>query len=474
MSLHTVRRGFDIPLAGAPAADGRAPETRIPSRIALLGADYPGMRPTMRVGVGDGVSRGTILFEDKKTPGVRFTAPLAGRVAAIHRGERRAFQSLVLDLAPEERAGRAGDGPAASGWSGRHPEALDADAVRELLLESGQWTALRARPFGRVANPERRPAAVFVTAADTAPLAPDPVAAVAGREADLGWGLAAVSRLTGGPVFVCSRPGRRLPVEEGGRVRHEEFSGPHPAGTPGLHIHRLSPVRRGVEAWHLDAQDLASIGRLFRAGAGDGFRVVSLGGPPVRRPAFLRVPLGAAAEEVAAPGLEPDAAPGKDAARPGTGAPERRVISGSLLSGRAAAGEERGYLGRYHRQVTVLDEDRRRRLLGWLAPGPRALSVSRAFLSALLPGRPRRLTTGTHGSRRAIVPVGVYERVMAFDIPPVFLLRALLAEDLERAEELGALELVEEDLGLLTFACPAKNDYAPALRRVLDTLEKEG
>ena len=290
MSLHTVRRGFDIPLAGAPAADGRAPETRIPSRIALLGADYPGMRPTMRVGVGDAVSRGTILFEDKKTPGVRFTAPLAGRVAAIHRGERRAFQSLVLDLAPEERAGRAGDGPAASGWSGRHPEALDADAVRELLLESGQWTALRARPFGRVANPERRPAALFVTAADTAPLAPDPVAAVAGREADLGWGLAAISRLTAGPVFVCSRPGRRLPVEAGGRVRHEEFSGPHPAGTPGLHIHRLSPVRRGVEAWHLDAQDLASIGRLFRAGAGDGFRVV-----------LARRPSGAAAGVPACP-----------------------------------------------------------------------------------------------------------------------------------------------------------------------------
>lgn len=460
MSLHTVRRGFDIRLAGAPEADGRAPETRIPSRLALLGADYPGMRPTMRVRIGDSVSRGATLFEDKKTPGVRFAAPVAGRVAALHRGERRVFVSLVLELSPEERSGRGGTGRAPAGWTGRHPDALGDDAVRDLLLESGEWTAIRARPFGRVAHPERRPRAVFVSATDTAPLAPDPVAAVAGRETDLRWGVAALSRLTAGPVFVCSRRGRRLDVGEGERIRHEEFSGPHPAGTPGLHIHRLAPARRGAEAWHLDAQDLASIGRLFRAGAGDGFRVVTLGGPPVRRPGLLRVPLGASAGDLAAPDLEPGA--------------ERRVISGSLLAGRTAAGEETGYLGRYHRQVTVLDEDRRRRFLGWLAPGLGALSVSRGFLSALRPGRPSRLTTGMHGSRRAIVPVGAYERVMAFDIPPVMLLRALLMEDLGRAEELGVLELLEEDLGLLTFACPAKNDYAPALRRVLDALEKEG
>ena len=468
---HIVRRGFEVRLAGAPAADRPPEEIRVPARIALLGADYPGMRPTMRVRVGDSVSRGSVVFEDKKTPGLRFTAPLGGRVAAVHRGERRAFRSLVIEPGPGERAGRGGAGPAPSGWSGRHPDALDGDAVRELLLESGEWTAIRARPFGRVAHPERRPEAVFVNAADTAPLAPDPVAAVAGRETDLGWGLAAVSRLTEGPVFVCSRAGRRIPVAPaagGERVRHEEFSGPHPAGTPGLHIHRLAPVRRGREAWHLDAQDLASLGRLFRTGSGDAFRVVSLGGPPVRRPRLFRAPLGASAPDLAAAELAPPEPGGP------RGPAERRIISGSVLAGRTAAGEEEGYLGRYHRQVTVLDEDRRRRFLGWLAPGAGAVSVSRAFLSALLPGGPRRLTTGTNGSRRAIVPIAAYERVMAFDIPAVMLLRALLMEDLERAEELGALELVEEDLGLLTFACPAKNDYEPALRRVLDALEKEG
>ena len=464
MSLHTVRRGFDIRVAGAPAADGRADELRVPSRVALLGADYPGMRPTMRVREGDSVSRGDVLFEDKKTPGVRFTAPLAGRVAAVHRGERRAFRSLVIEVNPDERAGGGGSaGHAPSGWSGRHPDALTDETVRELLLESGEWTAIRTRPFGRVANPETRPRAVFLTATDSAPLAPDPVAAVAGRDTDLEWGAAAVAKLTDGPVFVCSRAGRRLPVPEGDRVRHEAFTGPHPAGTAGLHIHRLAPVRRGHEAWHLDAQDLASIGKLFRTGSGDALRVVSLGGPPLRRPALLRAPIGASLDDFAAPDLEAGAGPA-----------ERRVISGSLLSGRTASGEVTGYLGRYHRQVTVLAEDRRRRFLGWLAPGAAAVSVSRAYLSSVLPSRARGLTTGTNGSRRAIVPIGTYDKVMAFDIPAAMLCRALLMEDIERAEELGVLELIEEDVGLLTFACPAKNDYAPALRRVLDTLEKEG
>lgn len=463
MSLHTVRRGFDVRVLGAPAADDRAAELRVPARVALLGADYPGMRPTMRVREGDAVSRGDVLFEDKKTPGVRFTAPLGGRVAAVHRGERRAFLSLVIEVNPDERSGGGGSEHAAGGWSGRHPSALTDDAVRELLLESGEWTAIRTRPFGRVANPEARPQAIFVTAMDSAPLAPDPVAAVAGRETDLEWGLAALAHLTDGPVFVCSRAGRRLPVDESDRIRHEEFRGPHPAGTAGLHIHRLAPVRRGREAWHLDAQELASIGGLFRTGAGDALRVVALGGPPVRRPALFRMPIGALLTEFAAPEARASREPG-----------ELRVISGSLLAGRTAADEVTGYLGRYHRQVTVLEEDRRRRFLGWLGPGAGAASVSRAFLSGFLPARARSITTGTNGSRRAIVPIASYDKVMAFDIPAAMLCRALLMEDIERAEELGALELIEEDMGLLTFACPAKNDYGPALRCVLDTLEKEG
>ena len=473
MSLQVVRRGFDLRLAGGLPSEPGPPEDRVPARVGILGADFPGMRPAMRVQPGDSVERGSVLFEDRKTPGVRFTAPVAGRVAAVHRGERRAFLALVIEVASAERAGRPGKTRAFSAFSGRHPEGLNAADTRELLLESGEWTALRARPFGRVAHPERRPAAVFVTAGDSAPLAPDPVAAVAGREEDLAWGLAALANLTAGPVFVCVRAGRRLPLEDTGRLRQVEFSGPHPAGTAGLHIHRLAPARREREAWHLDAQDLAAIGGLFRTGSADLRRVVALAGPPVARPRLLRVPLGADALDLAEPDLRDD---DSSRLRPADeeAAPDHRVVSGSVLSGRAAVGEADRFLGRYHRQLTVLAEGRRRRFLGWLAPGLRALSASRAFLPGPPPRRGYPLDTARHGSRRAIVPTAAYDRVMAFDIPPVFLLRALLMEDLERAEELGALELVEEDLGLLSFVCPAKNDYAPKLRRVLDALEKEG
>ena len=230
-------------------------------------------------------------------------------------------------------------------------------------------------------------------------------------------------------------------------------------------------MRRGREAWYLDAQDLAAVGALFRTGSLDPHRVVALAGPPLARPLLLRTPLGADALDLARAELRRG---GETAIRPGHEDPADRcrVISGSVLSGRAAAEDHDRFLGRYHRQITVLEEARRRRLLGWLGPGFGALSASRAFLPG--PGRGHAADTDAHGSRRAIVPTGAYERVMAFDIPPVFLLRALLMEDLERAEELGALELVEEDLGLLSFVCPAKNDYAPQLRRVLDALEREG
>ncbi len=452
MSLHQIRRGFDIRLAGAPQTGPASPW--IPAEVALVGADYPGMRPTLRVEPGDAVDRGAVLFEDKKTPGVRFVSPVGGRVRAIHRGERRAFRSLVIEVSPGERGGRPGASRNLR-VSGSHPEATSEDSLKETLLESGEWTAIRSRPFGRVANPERRPQAILVTAMDTAPHAPDPVAAVEGRDGDLQWGVGALTRLTDGPVFLCAAPGRRLPVPGSERVRHEEFAGPHPAGAAGLHIHRLVRAGRGREAWHLDAQDLAALGRLLRTGETDPLRTIALGGPPVARPRQLRTVLGAGVE-------------GIESATGGI-----RFISGSVLSGRTASGDE-AYLGRYHRQVTVLEEDRRRRFLGWLAPGFFATSASRAFASSFLPSRDRQLTTSAHGSRRAIVPIEVYERVMAFDIPPVFLLRALLMEDLERAEELGVLELVEEDLALLSFVCPGKNDYAPALRRVLDALEKEG
>jgi Na+-transporting NADH:ubiquinone oxidoreductase subunit A len=454
--IHRVRKGLQLPIAGQPAPT--VDRGRAVSRVALVADDYVGLRPTFHVGVGDSVRRGQLLFEDKTMAGVRFTAPAEGRVAAIHRGAKRAFQSLVIDLSRAERSGR-GAQVSLSSYSGRHPSSLSGEAVRELLVESGLWTALRARPYSRVANPADAPRSIFVTAADTEPLAPDVEPIVVAREADFERGLAALARLTQGPLLVCTSATWTHPLPAVERLRHEQFAGPHPAGTAGFHMHTLDPAGRGRIVWYIGYQDVLAVGRLFGTGELDDTRVVALAGPAVRQPRLLQTRIGAAIGELTNGELLDG---------------DIRTVSGSVLSGRTAAGEALGYLGRYHRQISALPEGRRREFLGWATPGLTRFSILGAYLSKWVPRRQFAMTTSTHGSRRAIVPIGAYEKVWPFDIEPTYLLKALLTHDLERAEELGAMELDEEDLALCTFVCPGKHDYGRHLREVLTTLEKEG
>lgn len=458
MSLHSVHKGLRLPVTGAP--EQTIEPGRLIRRVAVLADDYVGLRPTMHVSVGDDVRRGQLLFEDKKRPGVRFTAPGGGRVVSIHRAARRRFESVVIELSREEREGGSGDSVSFDAFSGRHPGGLSGDEVRDLLVESGLWTALRARPFGRVADPDTRPGAIFVTAIDTEPLAPAVDVALAGQHRLFERGVLVLTRLTEGPVYVCTGPGAAVPVPDDDRVRHEEFTGPHPAGTVGLHIHTLHPVGRERFVWHVGYQDVVAIGGLFETGELSVDRVVALTGPAHPQPSLVRSRVGASTADLLA-----DVTTGDD---------ELRVVSGSLFSGRVANGDVGGYLGRYHRQVCLLREGRDREFLGWLAAGAGKYSASRAFLSKLLPGKRFAFTTTANGSRRAIVPIGLYEGVMAMDLLATPLLRALAMQDVERAEELGCLELDEEDLALCTFVCPSKLDHGSSLRGVLDTIEAEG
>ncbi|MCB1035570.1 MAG: Na(+)-translocating NADH-quinone reductase subunit A [Acidobacteria bacterium] len=458
MGQHKIRKGLDLPILGQP--EQKVSDAPPPRRVALLGADYVGMKPTMHVAAGDTVRRGQLVFQDKKIPGVRFTAPASGRVSAINRGARRAFQSLVIELDEGELAGRgAGSQVRFENFTGKDAESLSRDQVRELLVESGLWTSLRARPFGRTADPATTPHSIFVTAIDSQPLAADPAVALDGREEDFRIGLKALSRLTDGPVFLCKASGSAIPSADGSGLRVEEFSGPHPAGTAGLHIHVLDPVDRRKLVWHLGYQDTAAIGHLFATGELDVRRVVSVAGPAVKAPQLVRSRLGASIDELLAGRLAEG---------------EMRILSGSVLSGRRASGEVLGYLGRYHQQISVVREDRSREFLGWVAPGAKKFSTVSAFASALTPGRKFDFTTTTYGSDRAMVPIGMYEKVMPMDIMPTFLLRALYVGDVERSEELGCLELAEEDLDLCTFVCPGKTEWGPKLRQVLTTIEKEG
>lgn len=462
MAVHTITKGLDLPINGAPEQTIVAAPSS--THVAIVAADYPGMKPRMHVKLGDEVKRGQLLFEDRKAEGVRFTAPGAGRVSAINRGEFRALQSVVIELTPGERDGNPAPDdfqPFTSYAKGTELGKLSRQQIVDLLQESGMWTAIRARPFGRVPSPSSAaPHSVFVTVTDTNPHAPSVDKVLAGRESDFEAGLSIVARLTEGKVFVCKGPSTKVPAGKIANVQIEEFHGPHPSGTVGFHIHTLDPVSRKKTVWHLGYQDVISIGRLFQTGKLDVERVISVAGPTVEAPKLYVTRLGAAIDPIIAGKLDASV--------------ENRVISGSVLSGRTSMGDVHGYLGRYHHQISALREGREREFLGWLKPGTDMFSTSGAYVSSLTPGRKFDFTTALNGSHRHMVPLGMYERVFPFDILPTFLLRALLIKDIGRAEELGVLELDEEDVALCTFVCPGKQDYGPVLRDNLDTIWKEG
>lgn len=459
MAVHKIKRGLTLPISGEP--EQRIEPSKPVTRVALVAADYVGMKPQMAVDVGDSVKRGQLLFIDKKTPGVRYTAPGAGTVVAINRGAKRALQTLVIELSPGEQSGAPGadEFAAFESYTGNDPAGLSRDQIKALLLESGMWTALRTRPFSRVPNPETTPNALFITATNTHPLAPSVDAVYEGHEADFERGVLCVSKLCDGPVFLCKHPGSKVSAGAHSGVRVEEFTGPHPAGNVGLHIHRLYPVNRQRVVWHLGYQDVIAIGALFRSGQLDVSRVISLAGPQVAKPRLIQSRIGVSTDELVAGEL-----------RDG----ENRVISGSVLGGRTAIGEVHGFLGRYTDQISVLLEGREREFLGWLSLGLNRFSTINTFLSRFTPTRKFAFTTSTNGSERAMVPIGMYERVMPFDLLPTFLLRAIIVDDVERAELLGVLELDEEDVALCTFVCPGKYEYGPILRRNLTIIEKEG
>ena len=459
MALHTVKKGLDLPITGAP--EQRIDSPKLVTKVAIAAQDYVGLKPTMFVEEGHEVVRGQSLMEDKKNPGVVYTAPGAGRVVAVNRGKKRALLSVVIELNERERNGQPSDEDfvAFESYKGSDVSTLNRDDIQDLMVESGMWTCLRTRPYSKVPVLDRDPDAIFVTAVDSNPLAPDVDVVIEGHEDDFRLGLNCVAKLTSGTTFVCVAPGSKVPVSTQQGIRYEEFAGKHPCGTVGYHIHTLRPVNREREVWHLHYQDVIALGRLFRTGRLDVERVISLAGPQVNNPRLIRTRWGASLEELCAGELKEG---------------ENRTINGSVWSGRTAVGDVVGYLGRFAHQVSVLREGREREFIGWLTPGVERFSTLNIYVSRLLSGKRFDFTTSTNGSERAMVPIGTYEEVMPFDLLPTFLLRALAAKDVEKAEELGVMELDEEDLALCTFVCPGKYEYGPLLRTMLTDIEKEG
>ncbi|MDO4573610.1 MAG: Na(+)-translocating NADH-quinone reductase subunit A [Planctomycetia bacterium] len=460
MQKFTIRKGLNLPIAGEPVQE--VSKAKAVRKVALVGPDYVGLRPTLAVAVGDKVKTGQLLFTDTKNPGVKFTSPGTGTVESIHRGDRRAFQSIVIKLESPEKQAKDKEPITFPKYAENQLLSLTRGQVVNTLVESGLWTAIRTRPYGKIPKIDaENPRALFITAMDTNPLAADAEVVISMYRDAFAAGLKVLSRLGIAQMYVCRAAGvETIPGEELEIPSLEEvsFAGPHPAGLPGTHIHFLAPVGRKHTAWYLYYQDVIAIGQLFLTGTLDVTRIVSLAGPRAKKPRLIQTRLGASLEELTSGEILGD---------------DNRIVSGSVLNGRTASGAL-AYLGRYHHQISVLEEGDKRHLLGWVTPAFGLFSFKWVNISRLIPFKKFSMDTNIHGGSRAIIPIGSMEEVMPLDILPTCLLRSLSYKDLEEAEALGALELEEEDLALCTFVDPGKNDFGVQLRDVLTTIEKEG
>lgn len=444
-----IKKGLDVPVTGEPLQ--KIQENIHVNKVALVGDDYIDMKPTMEVVEGERVRTGQLLFTDKKNEGIRYTSPATGKILAVNRGAKRKFESIVIEveddeyvsfLDPEEKP--AGD------WQ--------EDEIREILQEAGMWTSFRTRPFGKIPKKEAKPAALFITAMDSRPLAADPKVIIGEYAKEFSIGLTILAGLTSCPTYLCIAPDTEMTMPLPSTMEIVEFTGPHPAGLPSTHMHMLDHATESRILWHIEYQDVIAVGHLFSTGQLPTEKIIALGGPGVEEPKLIKTRWGGNISDICNKQLISSPV---------------RVISGSVIDGRKMD-EFHQYVGRYHNQISVLHEGSGRGLFNWGAPGSDRFSIKPAFISAWDRTRKFAMNTALWGGERAMYPIDSYDRVMPLDIVPLALLKSLTSGDTEKARNLGALELIEDDVALLSFICPGKSDFAPILRRVLTEIELEG
>ncbi|WP_299936854.1 Na(+)-translocating NADH-quinone reductase subunit A [uncultured Pelagimonas sp.] len=447
MQQFKLKKGLNVPVLGAPG-DGIEDGADIHT-VAVLGQDFIGLKPRLAVQEGDVIAAGAPIFAHKDTPEVQVTAPVSGRIKAINRGARRALISVEIEIDPAAAESvdfsQVGDDSTADGISTR-------------LCAAGLWTAFRTRPYSKVPGAEDRPAAIYVTAMDSEPLSGDTAVIIGDDPAAFARGLETIAKLTEGATYLCQETGADIPGADVAGVTAVGFSGPHPAGLAGTHMHFLEPPRGDKTVWTIGYHDVITIGRLMQSGTLDSRRIIALTGPMCSNPRLVRTVAGASMIDLCANDLK--------------GETPIRVISGSILSGAAGAGPT-AYLGRYARQITLIEEDHKQIPMGWIRPMFSKYAYQ-PVLGSAMSKRLHALTSNLNGGRRAMVPIGTFEEIVPQDFLPTQLLRALLVMDTDQAQALGALELDEEDLALCGFACPAKYEYGIALRDSLTKIEKEG
>jgi Na+-transporting NADH:ubiquinone oxidoreductase subunit A len=444
-----IKKGLDIKMIGqAEKIYVKAPRAKT---YAIKPVDWHGLTPKIIPKLCDVVKVGTPIFFDKYHPEVKFTSPVSGILLSINRGERRRIIEVVIE--------DDGKNTAETFLKGE-PSSFKREQIVENLLESGLWPAIRQRPYTVIAKPEQHPKSIFISAFDTAPLAPDLDFVLKDMEEDFQWGVNVLKQLTEGKIYL-NLDGRYPSVRTLSATKGVEinrFKGPHPAGNVGIQISKLDPINKGEVVWVVQPQDVVAIGRLFKTGKYDPSVVVALTGSRVEKPQYYKTIRGTAVATL----LEKQLKEG-----------ENRVISGNVLNGRQIDGEK-GYVGFFDSQVTVIPEGNQYEFFGWMKPGFNKKSLSRSFASTwLLPNKHFDLDTNIHGGERAFVMTGEYEKVLPMDIYPVQLLKSILANDIDKMERLGIYELDEEDLALCEFVCTSKTPVTKILRDGLKSMRKE-
>ncbi|NLJ42990.1 MAG: Na(+)-translocating NADH-quinone reductase subunit A [Bacteroidales bacterium] len=441
-----LKKGFDIRLEGIAEKKLAGPVDS--SRFGVKPVDFPGLIPKLDVKPGDEVRAGSPLFHDKMRPEIMFTSPVSGKVVSVERGDRRKILQVVVE--------KSGDGFVDFGKS--DPGKLQAEAIKEKLLTSGLWPAIRQRPYHVIANPADKPKSVFISGFDTAPLAPDYDFIAANSDFSLfRKGISAIRKLTDGKVnLVLKEGGNGNLYESLDGVEISYFAGPHPAGNTGVHIHHLDPVNKGEVVWYINFQDIFAIGRLFAEGHYRHERIIALTGSEVVTPQYYRILSGSTVEPLV---------------KGNVSAGVLRYISGNVLTGTKITSD--GFLGYYDSQVTVIPEGNYFEFFGWASPGKNKFSFSKTFLSSVFPKKSYKLDTNLHGGERAFVVTGQYEKVVPMDIYPMQLFKAILAEDIDMMENLGIYEVAEEDFALCEYICPSKIEIQSIVRQGLDLMRKE-
>ncbi len=438
-------KGLDIKLQGEAAL--ATTELPLAAEYAVSPLDFQGVTPKLLVREGDAVKAGTPLFFDKNRQEVLFTSPVSGTVAAVNRGEKRRILSVCV---------KADAAIAYEEFALLDVEKATREEIVALLLKSGLWTLLIQRPYGIIASPADTPKSIFVSAFDSAPLAPQYDYVLANEQAALQKGFDVLRRLTAGKVHLSYDACKAAPSIEG--VELHAFKGKHPAGNVGVQIHHIDPINKGEKVWTVNYADVAIIGRLFLSGKVDMSRTVALCGSEVAQPSYYKVIAGVKLSSLLEGRLVENA--------------HARIISGNVLTGRNVGCE--GYLGYYANQVTAIPEGDSYELLGWAMPRFKKFSVSRAYFSWLFPNRKYNLDTNLNGGERPFVVTGLYEKYLPMDIYPMHLLKAILAGDLDKMENLGIYEVVEEDFALCEFVDPSKTDMQQIVRNGINLMIKEG